>query len=78
MQSDRILKNIRRIIKEHPEYFEALVEFERTKKLPKFSYKKRVNFTIDEDLFRKFREYCKNQGCKMSTFLEKIIHEKIK
>ena len=78
MQSDKILKNVRRIVKEHPEYFEALVEFERTKKLPKFSYKKRVNFTLDEKLFRKFREYCRSQGFKMSSFLEKIIYEKIK
>ena len=28
------------IIKRNPEYFEALVEFEKTGKLPKFSYKK--------------------------------------
>lgn len=77
MQSDKILRNARRIIKEHPEYFEALTEFERTKKLPKFSYKKRVNFTIDSDLLRKFREYCRVNGYKMSTLLEKFIHEKI-
>jgi len=78
MQPDNILKNVKRIVKEHPEYFEALIEFERTKKLPKFSYKRRVNFTIDENLFRKFREYCRSQGFKMSSFLERIIYEKIK
>ena len=41
MLSDEIIiKRAKKIIKENPEYFEALVEFEKTKKLPKLSYKK--------------------------------------
>ena len=32
-------------IKKHPEIFSALEEFERTKKIPKFTYRKRIDIT---------------------------------
>lgn len=73
LSGKKILKTAKRIIKENPEYFEALLEFEKTKKLPKFTYKKRANFTIDADLLRKFRNYCKKKGYKMSTKIEQYI-----
>lgn len=77
LQGKRIVERAKKIIKEHPEYFEALVEFERTKKLPKFKYKKRVNFTIDADLIRKFRSYCEKNGYKMSARIEKYISDEL-
>ena len=77
-QDKTFIETARRIIKEHPEYFEALLDFEKTGKLPKFIYKKRVNFTIDESLVIKFREYCRKKGTKMSTELENCILTKIK
>jgi len=73
-----ILKVARRIVKEHPDWFEALVEFERTKRLPKLSYKQRANFTIDSELLRKFRIYCQNHGYKMSSQLERLIMQELK
>ena len=72
-----ILKVARRIVKEHPDWFEALVEFERTKKLPKLQYKQRANFTIDSELLRKFRLHCQKHGYKMSTMLENCIRKEI-
>jgi len=80
MQPDKrpILKIAKEIIKKHPEYFEALLEFERTKKLPKFTYKKRVNFTIDENLFREFRNFCEKKNLKMSGVIEKLISNSLK
>lgn len=78
MLSNNIVKNAKRIINENPEYFEALMEFERTKRLPKLSYKDRVNFTIDSNLFRKFRRYCEEHNYKMSNIIENMIKEKIK
>ncbi len=72
-----IVRLAKRIIKEQPEAFEALLEFERTGKLPKIGYKTRANFTIDESLLRRFREYCKQKGMKMSAMLERYIKEEL-
>ena len=66
----QLVKLAKESIKEHPEAFEALMEFERTGKLPKLHYKVRANFTIDATLLRKFRAYCKREGKKMSAVLE--------
>jgi hypothetical protein len=67
-----------RIINENPEVFEALLEFERTGRLPKLEYKERVNFTIDAELMKKFRIYCKKKGYKMSSVIEKLIIESVR
>lgn len=71
------IETARRFIRENPEFFEALMEFERTKKLPKLSRKERINITIDTDLLRKFRRYCKAKGYAMSTLLERHIKEEL-
>ncbi len=65
----------KKAVQEHPQAFEALMEFERTGKLPKVNYKIRANFTIDAQLLRKFRDHCRKQGKKMSAVLEKYIAE---
>jgi len=78
MLSDKIVDRAKKIIKENPEYFEALVEFEKTKKLPRLNYKKRANFTIDSKLLKDFREYCKEKKLNMSNLLEKHIKEELK
>lgn len=72
-----IVRLAKKAIKEQPEAFEALLEFERTGKLPKVGYKTRANFTIDAALLRRFREYCRQKGMKMSTVLEKHIKEEL-
>ena len=64
-------------VRDHPEAFEALMEFERTGKLPRLAYKVRANFTIDAGLLKKFREYCKRWGMKMSAVLERHIKEEL-
>ena len=74
----KIVKNAKRIIKENPEYFNALIEFENTRKLPKLKYKKRINFTIDEDTIRKFRVFCEKKGYKMSSRVEHLIKGDVK
>ena len=79
MLSDKgILEKAKKAIKERPELFQALLEFERTGKLPKLGYKKRANFTIDEDVLRNFRSYCKTQGYNMSAKIEQLIIKEIK
>lgn len=73
MPHGEIAKKAIEIIKKNPEYFEALVEFEKTGRLSKFTYKKRVNFTIDSDLLKKFKLLCEEKGIKMSTQIERLI-----
>lgn len=77
LSGKELIKTTERLMKEQPEIFDALLEFERTGKIPKFTYKKRVNFTIDANLFRKFRAYCEKNGIKMSTRIEKHIREDV-
>ena len=67
----------KRIIKENPEVFEALMEFERTKKLPKLTKKERISLTIDSDLMRKFREYCRLHNKVMSKIIESYIRKEL-
>ena len=78
LSGKEIVKTAKRIIKSNPEYFEALVEFEKTGKLPKLNYKERFNFSLDTEIMRKFREYCRKQGMKMSTKVERLILEELK
>ncbi len=78
MLSDKgVLENALRVIKEKPELFEALLEYERTGKLPKITYKKRVNFTIDSEIFREFRNYCEKRGLNMSNLIERFMEKQI-
>ncbi len=65
-------------IKKHPEIFSALEEFERTKKIPKFTYRKRLDVTINENILRKFKEYCRNNGFNMSRLIEKYMIRELK
>ena len=74
----QIVEKARKIIRENPEYFEALVEFEKTKKLPKLNYKTRVNFTIDVNIFKRFRAYCRKKKLKMFSMIEQFIFPNIK
>ena len=78
MQSGKVAETAIKIIKRNPEYFEALVEFEKTGRLPKIAYKERVNFTIDADLVRKFRIYCQKNSMKMSSKIEQLLREELK
>lgn len=77
MQSSKLLKYAKEAIEEHPEMFEALLEFERTGKLPKPNPEERVNLTIDAKLIRNFRSYCKEHGYKMSSLIERYIEREL-
>ncbi|MBI2575572.1 hypothetical protein HYV82_06830 [Candidatus Woesearchaeota archaeon] len=61
----------------YPEPFLALEEYDRTRKLKKWSNKIRANFTIDRNALRQFRRLCEEKGQKMSSLVEKMIKEKL-
>ena len=77
MSSSKFVEIGRKIIRENPEVFEALLEFERTKRLPKTTYRQRVNFTIDSNLLKKFKQYCRDNNLNMSRTVEKHIKEEM-
>jgi post-segregation antitoxin (ccd killing protein) len=64
-----------KIVKENPEVFESLMEFEKTGRLAR---KERANFTIDKTLLNKFRRHCKSKGLNMSALIENFIAETLK
>ena len=69
------LKNALRIIKEKPSGFKALEEFEKTGRT---IIKTRLNFTIDRELAKEFREYCGKNRLNMSKEVEELIRKRIK
>lgn len=68
-------KIAKKILKENPEVFESLMEFERTQRV---ATKERANFTIDKTLLNKFRNYCKSKGYNMSALVENFIMHTLK
>ncbi len=67
----------KKVIKENQDMLTVLEELDRTGKFKKRTYKKRVNFTIDEELFIKFRNYCKKNSLNMSALVEKYIEKEL-
>jgi predicted HicB family RNase H-like nuclease len=61
----------------HKELFEALAEYDKTGKLPKLRYKKRIDITIDAKLLRQLKEYCRKQGFKLSQLIERHMREEL-
>ena len=78
MPSSKYLTTARRLIRENPDLFEALVDFERTKRMPKLGRKRRVDLTLDADLFRAFRREAAKRGLKRSQVVEALVREKVK
>jgi hypothetical protein len=78
MSSSEFVATARRIIRENPEVFEALLEYERTKRLPKTSYRERVNLTIDSSLLRRFKRHCGERNLNMSRLVEKYMKDELR
>ena len=72
-KQNKFLKKALEIIKENKSAFEALEEFEKTGKI---ITKKRLNFTIDRDVAKRFREYCRKERLNMSEIVENLIKTK--
>ena len=75
---EKLINKAKKIIRERPELFAALEEFDKIGKLKKLKYKERATFTIDEDLMMQFRAYCEKHNIKMSSVVEQLIKNKIK
>ncbi|MFN4133478.1 MAG: plasmid partition protein ParG [Candidatus Hadarchaeales archaeon] len=77
MSSDKV-ELAKKLIALHPEWFEALEAYDERGRLKRFPTKIRVNFTVDEELYHKFRQFCRRKGLKMSQVMEQKILEFLK
>ncbi|MFA5141766.1 MAG: hypothetical protein WC471_02250 [Candidatus Woesearchaeota archaeon] len=75
MPSNKVLETADKIMKEDPQLFEALMEFEKTKSI---RTKERLNFTIDRNVADRFKRLCKEQGYNMSAKIEQFMKEAVK
>ena len=71
-------KKITKLVHQNSDLLEALAEFDRTGHLRKINVKERANFTLDAELMRRFRSYCRQHSLKMSQVLEKMLKKELK
>ena len=72
------LEKAKEVIAKNQDVLVALEELDRTGKLKKIAYKTKISFTIDEELFNKFRNYCKQNDINMSGRMESYIRKELK
>jgi len=70
MQSGKFVELAHRIAVRDKAVFDALLEFEKTKKM---QTKTRLNFTIDRSIASEFRRVCNREGYNMSARIEKMM-----
>lgn len=67
----------KKVIDENQDVLVVFEELDKTGKFRKRTYKIRPSFTIDEDLFNKYRSYCKKNGISMSARIENFIRKEL-
>ena len=73
-QKSKFLQTALRIIEEKSSVFKALEDFEKTGKT---ITKARLNFTIDRELAKSFREHCKKHNLNMSRQIETFMKKEL-
>ena len=76
MQS--FLEKAKEVIAKNQDVLAVFEELDRTGKFRKRTYKIKASFTLDEELFNKFRAYCKQNGINMSGRIESYIRGELK
>ena len=74
----QFLEKAKEIIAKNQDVITVFEELDRTGRFKKRTYKTRVAFTLDEDLFNKFRNYCKKNGINMSGKVESYLREELR
>ena len=77
LSGKKLLKNVDLAIAKYPGLFDALEEYDKTRRLKKINYKERANFTIDSNILKRFRKYCQIHGMKMSAKIEQYIRKEL-
>ena len=65
------------VIAKNQDVIAVFEELDRTGKFRKRAYKAKISLTVDEELFNKFRNYCKKNGINMSGRIENYIREEL-
>ncbi len=73
MKKNKFLEECKKIIFKNIEIFQTLENYDKTGKLYKLNFKKRVDITLDRDILNKFREFCRKSGFKISNRIEQLI-----
>ena len=71
------LDKAKEVIAKNQDVLAVFEELDRTGKFRKRTYKIRASFTLDEELFNKFRAYCKQNGINMSGRIESYIRKEM-
>lgn len=71
------LEKAEKFIEKNQDVLSVFEEFDRTGKFKKRTYKIRPSFTIDEDLFNRYRNYCRKNGVSMSAKIENFIKKEL-
>ena len=74
---ESFLEKAKKVIAKNQDVITVFEELDRTGKFKKRTYKTRAAFTIDEELFNKFRAYCKQSGINMSGRIESYIKNEL-
>ncbi|MDO8556097.1 MAG: hypothetical protein Q7R96_02905 [Nanoarchaeota archaeon] len=72
------IEHAKDVNKRYASVFKTLEEYDKTHKLPLRRYKRRVDLTIDAQLWNTFKEECKQKNVKMSNVIELWIKEHLK
>ena len=76
MQSFR--DKAKKVIAQNQDMFTVFEELDRTGRFKKRTYKKKADFTIDEDTLIKFKNYCRKNNINMSAKVESLIRGELK
>ena len=71
------LDKAKQVIAKNQDVLAVFEELDRTGKFRKRTYKIKVSFTLDEELFNKFRNYCKENGINMSGKIESYLRKEL-
>ena len=77
-QKSSIFDKAKQVIARNQDVITVFEELDRTGKFRKRTYKIRASFTLDEELFNKFRNYCKEKGINMSGKIENYLRNELK
>ena len=75
---ESFLEKAKKVIAKNQDVITVFEELDRTGKFRKRTYKTRAAFTVDEELFNKFRHYCRQNGINMSGRIESYIRKELK
>ncbi|MEK6812500.1 MAG: hypothetical protein AABX86_00080 [Nanoarchaeota archaeon] len=73
-----LIEQSKKIFDKYRPIFEQLEDYDKTHKLRKLRYKKRIDLTIDSQTWNAFKAHCKQHHLKMSNVVEEVIKKRLK